>query len=378
MMTRQGWGAAVVVAIAIAAGAAMHFARQNSAPAPSVSAEGTDWVAAVAGIAGDSFDRLAGPWDLEFPQDHGVHAEAHTELWQMSVHLEDEAGDPVGVQFLLFRIGLAGPDTPAPASRWEARDLYRGHVVLTGPTAAPAVAEERFGRGMDGLAGFDVDAGELRLDSWSIDFLGQAVRDQWHLSIGPGDIRIDLALTPEKDPLRVDGDATPFRGYLFSRLRARGTVATPSGLRPVSGVAWFEHLWGDLPIPGGAPVASDRLQLQLDDGSELSVVRSRRVDGSGAPAVDAFLIDTEGAVTAFGNDAAQMERTRLWQGAQAQWPVAWQLRLGQLQLDITPVRDAQEHAFAVGIWSGLVHAKGRRGDQPVSGLGTLQLTGYSQ
>jgi hypothetical protein len=35
---------------------------------------------------------------------------------------------------------------------------------------------------------------------------------------------------------------------------------------------------------------------------------------------------------------------------------------------------AQEHAFMLSVWSGLVRAQGPRGVRPVSGLGTLQLT----
>ena len=371
MMTRRSWGVVGLV-LAIAAGAAFWFAPRGPAPAPA--AQGADWISAVADIAPDGFDRLAGPWDLDLPADHGLHAGARTEVWQLSAHLEDDAGHPVGVQFLLFRIALAGPDAPAPTSAWEVRDLYRGHVVLVGPAGAAPVAEERFGRGMQGLAGHDPTLGELRLDSWSLEFPGPAERDGWRLTTGPGDLGIELILTPEKAPLEVDGDATPFRGYAFSRLRAEGTVASAAGPRSVSGVAWFEHLWGDLPIPGGTPVASDRLQLQLDDGSELSVLRSRRIDGAGSPTVEALLIAADGTVTAFGDDAAELDLVRRWQGAAAAWPVEWRLRLGDLQLDMTPVIDAQEHGFMLGVWSGLVRAQGQRGDRPVSGLGTLQLT----
>ena len=377
MMTRRNWGVVGLV-LAVTVAVAVWFAPGGPAPAPAAPAQGTDWISAVADIAPEGFDRLAGPWDLDLPADHGRHAGARTEVWQLSAHLEDEDGDPVGVQFLLFRIALVGPDAAPPTSAWEVRDLYRGHVVLAGPAGAAPVARERFGRGMEGLAGYDPALGELRLDSWSLEFPGPADRDGWRLTTGPGDLGIELALMPEKAPLEVDGEATPFRGYAVSRLRADGTVATEAGRRSVSGVAWFEHLWGDLPIPGGTPVVSDRLQVQLDDGSELSVIRSRRIDGAGSPTVEALLIEADGTVSAFGDDAAELELARRWQGAIAVWPVDWRLRLGDLQLDMTPVTDAQEHAFMLGVWSGLVRAQGQRGDQPVSGLGTLQLTAGDQ
>ncbi|WP_416139839.1 lipocalin-like domain-containing protein [Halomonas sp. HK25] len=377
MMTRRSWGVVAVVT-AICAAALSYFlaAPQSSGPTPSAPLQGSDWISAAADIAAEEFDRLAGPWELELPADHGAHSEARTELWQVSVHLTDDDGQPVGVQFLLFRIGLAGPDAPPPTSPWETRELYRGHAVLVEAADAASVAQERFGRGMAGLAGYDMNLGELRLDNWSLNFPARADPGQWNLNTGPGDIRVELNLTPEKEPLRLDADAVPFRGYAFSRLRAEGTLETQTGQRSVSGTAWFEHLWGELPIPGGSPVASDRLQVQLDDGSELSVVRSRRLDGAGTPTVEALLIDAQGTVVAFDDDAAQLELARHWQGAQAAWPVDWRLRLGDLQLVITPVVDAQEHAFMVSVWSGLVRAQGQHGDRPVSGVGTLQLTGY--
>lgn len=377
MMTRRSWGV-VAVAIAISAAALSYFlaASRSSGPTPSAPSQGSDWVSAAADNAAEGFDRLADAWELELPADHGVHSEARTELWQVSAHLADEDGQPVGVQFLLVRIGLAGPDAPPPTSSWEARELYRGHVVLVEAADSTSVAQERFARGMAGLAGYDANRGELRLDNWSLEFPVQADPGQWTLNTGPGDIRVELNLTPEKESFRVDGDAVPFRGYAFSRLRAEGTVGTQAGQRSVSGSAWFEHLWGELPIPGGTPVASDRLQVQLDDGSELSVVRSRRLDGTGTPTVEALLIDAEGTIVAFDDDAAQLELARRWQGAEAAWPLDWRLRLGDLRLAITPVMDAQEHDFMVSVWSGLVRAQGQHGDRPVSGLGTLQLTGY--
>ena len=65
-------------------------------------------------------------------------------MWQVSAHLEDEQDEPVGVQFQLFRIGLAGPDAPPPTSSWDARELFRGHVVLAAAAGGDIEAEERF------------------------------------------------------------------------------------------------------------------------------------------------------------------------------------------------------------------------------------------
>ena len=77
-----------------------------------------------------------------------------------------------------------------------ARELYRGHVLLVGPDGDAAAAEERFGRGLEGLVGFDATIGELRLDAWALEFPTPAHPGRWRLTTGPGDLRPDLTLTP--------------------------------------------------------------------------------------------------------------------------------------------------------------------------------------
>ncbi len=292
----------------------------------------------------------------------------------MAAHLIGDDGTAVGVQFSLIRIGLVPPNGQAAASAWEARELYRGHVIVSDEAGGATFGEERFGRGLAGVAGYNEDQRELRLDDWSLTF--ETDGGTWHLRAGVGTTYLALELTPEKAPTTADIAEAPFRGYAVTRFQVEGRIETPEGELPVAGAAWFDHLWGDLPLPGGSPVASDRLQLHLDDGSEVSVVRSRRLDGGGTPTVDGFLVGAEGSAEAVAAEAGQVELTRRWQGAAAAWPVDWSVQLGDLELQVTPVVDDQEHAFAAAIWSGLVRAEGRRGDRPVRGFGTLQLTGY--
>jgi predicted secreted hydrolase len=337
---------------------------------------GADWLGAASALGIEGFERPAGDWRLELPLDHGLHPAAGTEAWQMVAHLTDTNAVPLGVQFSLFRLGVLPPESPA-TERFEPRNLYRGHMILTDGAANVARAEERFGRGLAGLAGFDEANHELKLDDWSIDFAPDDGEPRWQLRASVGDTRLDLTLRPAKVPLSVDGEDVPFQGYTFSRLDVDGTLETEDGAREVSGDAWFEHLWGELPVPGGSPVASDRLQVQFDDDTELAVIRSRRLDGRGSPTVEAFLIDADGRTIPLGGGAAEVDVTREWRGAEASWPVAWQVRLDEFEFSVTPVMDGQEHAFASPTWSGLVRVAGQRGDQELAGMGTLQLSGYA-
>ena len=152
-----------------------------------------DWASAIAGQPVAGFEPPSGEWQLNLPEDHAPHAESRTEAWQLAAHLRGRDGRWLGLQFSLFRIGLAPPG-PSPASDWDAREIYRGHIVLLGEDGT-ALAEERFGRGMAGLAGYDRTLHELRFDSWTIGF-GAEGSPGWRLAALAGRYEIDLILTP--------------------------------------------------------------------------------------------------------------------------------------------------------------------------------------
>lgn len=338
-----------------------------------------DWLSEVANMAQDGFERPATRLPVTFPQDHAVHPFAPAELWQMSAHLTGPEGAQINVQFSLTRIGLMPPHTREGDSIWELHDIYRAHLIASDSTSALALAEERFGRGLAGLAGFDEDARELHFDNWVIAFPNDSQTGVWKFSATAGDVSIALDLTPEKPPLRMNAEDAPFQGYAFSRLGVTGTLSTQGSADSVAGHAWFDHAWGELPLPGAGPVNSDRLLLQLDTGHDVSLIVSQRRDGRGTPSVDAFVIDQDGEISTLGADVAQVEFPRMWQGTHVQWPVAWSIRLDDvLALEVSAVKDAQEHGFTPALWSGLVQAEGSFDGQPVRGTGILQLSGDRQ
>lgn len=365
------WAAAIAALGAILLAGVVFVQREQQ---PQAADAPVDWLGAVANMTQDGFARPTGAGPLELPQDHAPHPSARSELWQMSAHLTGPDGAPVNVQFSLTRLGLVPPGTGQPPSIWALHDVYRAHVIAT--DRAQTVAEERFGRGLAGSAGFDADAGALYFDNWALAFPGDSRTGAWRFSATSGGARVALELVPSKAPLSIDAEDAPFRGYAFTRLDVTGSVTMSGRDVPVTGSAWFDHAWGELPLPGAGPVISDRLVMQLDNGHDLSVIVSQRSDGRGVPTVDAFVIDTEGTARPLGADLAQVTFPRQWQGARVEWPVAWNIRLDDvLELDVTPVYDAQEHDFTPPVWSGLVQAEGRFDGQPVRGTGILQLSG---
>jgi predicted secreted hydrolase len=327
-------------------------------------------------VSGSGFDQPTGAWRLALPADHGAHPEARTETWSVAAHLHTPGGEAIGVQFALLRVAVAPPDSEQ-ASPWGLRAVYRGHVALLDAAKDRASGEERFHRAVPGVAGHDGSRREVWLDNWSLAYGEGPRQDQLRLGATVDEVELELLLTPAKPAvaLNLEGGGPPFRGYAITRLRAEGSIGAGPDRRPVSGLAWLDHFWGDLPLPLG-PIVADRLQLQLDDGTDLAVTRTRRRDGSGTPTLAAYAVDPHGRMEVFADAGLAMEVIRTWRdGPAGPYPVAWRLRAGALQLDVSPLRDDQLLDSAAPVWSGAVASEGVLRDRRISGRGTLLLTG---
>lgn len=172
--------------------------------------------------------------------------------------------------------------------------------------------------------------------------------------------------------------AAPFRGFVITRLEVTGTLETVEGVQPVTGTAWLERLWGDVPLPLG-PIVWDRLTLQLDDGTDVSILRRRRRSGGRSPRATGFLAGPGGEVEGLERGAVRMEPVGdLWVDPRggAGFPVRWRVEAGELDLDVEPVDAAALRAFGEPLWTGAVTARGTFAGRPIAGSGFLELTGY--
>ncbi|SDD85975.1 lipocalin-like domain-containing protein [Ruegeria marina] len=375
----------LAVGAAFAVGVAIYWVLPIQRPEVSLrSGSGEpDLVSVLANISDEGFERPPSDWQLKLPEDHGAHDISRTETWQVLTHLTDENGDELGFQFLFLRIGTVAPTASPKESIWDVRELERAHVALLDANSAKVTQEERFGRGITRLSGFDRDAGELRLDNWSLRFGDDGAQATLTLYATIGDkAALELVMRPAKPAVALEPNGTdaPFAGYSMTRLTVEGTLDKGHGKKAVTGTAWFDHLWGELPLPGAGPVALDRLQLQLEDGAEISAVRSHRIDGRGAVAVNGAIFEPDGEVISLDDETIQMIASRTWQSPStgADYPIAWQILGPEMDISIEPLFDAQWLDFAVPLWSGIVRVRGSRAQIPVSGFGTLQLTGYEQ
>ena len=356
-----------------------HGDEPTTSPAPPGQSE---WSAALQSLTAEGFERPSPDWTLSLPADHAVHPLAQTESWQLSVHLRTAQSTPLGLQFSLMRLGIESPKAPPPDSIWEIRELYRGHVTLLAADAETGVGEEKLARALPEITGYDTRDGSLRMDNWVMRFGDDATAPDMELfATVSHDIEMTLSMRPEKDVLAFapEGSEAPFVGYAFPRLVVEGSIRHPGGEERVTGTAWLDHAWGDLPIPGAGPVSWDRVQLHLDDGTDLSILRARRTDGRGAATINGLAISAEGAISTFDETDVRMTSTRLWRHPQTgtEYPVAWQIEGPGIDVTLEAVQDAQTHDFTVPFWAGLIAVKGQWNARDVSGLGSMQLTGYA-
>lgn len=374
---------AVIVAVVL--GVVVYSALSNRQPEGSLPSDdrAPDVASALANISDEGFERPSSDWKLKLPEDHGAHDRSRTETWQLLTHLSDEDGNELGFQFVFLRMGIAAPTAPPQESIWDVRQLERVHVALVDANSAKVAHEERFGRGIPRLSGFDLEAGELRLDNWLLRFGDDSAQPTLKLHATISDTAVvELEMQPVKQvvPLEAGGGDAPFVGYSMTRLTVDGSVDQGQGKIRVTGTAWYDHLWGELPVPGAGPVAWDRVQLQLEDGTEISAIRSRRIDGRGAATVNGAIFEPNGEVISLDDETIQMNASRNWQSPSTgvKYPIEWQLTGPDLDITIEPLFDAQVLDFSVPLWSGIVRVNGKRAEAPVSGFGTLQLTGYER
>ena len=323
-----------------------------------------------------AFERPPRDWRLTLPDDHGAHPTMRAETWMIAAQLEDEDGDAIGVTFTLSRFGLRAEPSASEGSVWDVHALYGAYAMLTREGEGRVRSEERLSRGA-GAAGYDHGAREVWLDDWRLSY-GEGPRGRGlALRARVDGVPIALALAPAKGARSIDGeDDAPLQGFTMPRMRVEGRIGSGASQTVATGYAWLDRAWGELPAPGG-PLAYDRLILHLNDGTDVSVVRTRRRDGRGGATLDGVLVDPAGATETVSDEVIEMRPASDpppdRDGGQA---LDWTLVGAGLDLRIEPLVRDRANASSLLDWGGTVAASGRHDGAAVEGLGMLQLSGY--
>ncbi|CDY75710.1 AttH component of AttEFGH ABC transport system [Caballeronia glathei] len=320
---------------------------------------------------------------LAFPRDYGSHAEFRTEWWYVTGWLRTASGAPLGFQVTFFR--SRPPLDQRNPSRFAPRELLFAHAAISDPALGKLQHDERSARSGFGLATAADGDTDVHIGKW---FIMRTPGDRYRTTIEARDFTLQLVLETTQPPL-VQGDqgysskgprpAQASYYYSSPHLKVSGTVMRQGKAERVSGDAWLDHEWSSEYLAEEA-LGWDWAGINLDDGSALMAFQMRDKTGGKFWAGGA-LRRADGSVAALAPSDVSFSALRRWRSPRTgiDYPVAMQLRAGEVTLDLMPLMDDQEldsRASTGAIyWEGAVTA--RQGAR-TAGRGYLELTGYSR
>jgi predicted secreted hydrolase len=348
------------------------------------------------------------PIPLAFPRDDGPH-ERLTEWWYYTGHLFTDEGRRFGFEAVVFR-----------AQRSTVPTAWASHLALTDEEGrrfhyaqrsevGPQVDQSARDSSGAATGHFDLRVAGLNPALVAVGALPAAA--PWRLTGNNGSDRIEASTTPEeaaaagasfglaldleavRPPARHDGDGFVNFGpagtsYYYSRTRmtAIGTLELDGEHMAVTGIAWFDHQWGDFVSVGGGwdwfAINLDPIpELELDEQDiTLSVVR----DAVGEPVLAYGTLVSPG-LEATHLDASDFEVASLGEWTSPHtgrtWPSGWRITIGEVTIRLVPTLQDQEldtrATTGVVYWEGSHGVSGSWGGPHIGGEAYVEITRYS-
>ncbi|RUR27207.1 iron ABC transporter permease [Vreelandella andesensis] len=347
---------------------------------------------------------------LMFPEDHGAHPDYRIEWWYLTANLEDSQGEPLGLQWTLFRQALMPPQERPALTPWAADQVWMAHLGIS--QHATHVAAERFARShsaqplaqqrsqqrseqrpqqrseQQGQAGVVAAPFHAWIDDWSFRSPPDANFERFSLSAyhGEGDARSGYDLTLHAEgPLVWHGEngfnAKTIQGqgsHYYSQpfLRIEGSVMLNGESRTVQGRGWLDREWSSQLLTA-EQTGWDWFSLHLDDGRKLMAYRLRGGGENGTDYRFAHLFNAAGQTELIGRDSIVLTPLTTEQVAERDIPTRWQLTLPEANLEFTvEARHANRWMpTTVPYWEGDVVVRDTPSQDQI-GVGYLEMTGY--
>ena len=350
----------------------------------------------------ETTSRNSRPVDL--PADEGRHRDP-VEWWYFNGHLEDEVGNDYSYHYVAFEF-VTPEGIVARLLQYSWVDHGTGHKnageqfylpqaglpqpANAGPAPTPVPLNPETGS-------IDIRTGGLVLSGD-----GQEYSLAFQPSAG---ISVQLSASSVKPPLLhrqtglVDlGPAGKTWYYTRPRLETSGTVTINDEARPVAGLSWMDHQWGDAST--ALEVGWDWLSLHLGDGADLMVSIVWEVDGRepiaryGTLSLPASGPGEGGRILHLDAEEITLTPTGSWSSPQTGgvYPMGWELSVrldanrrdlpwAEMTLELTPRQEDSEFPpspfVPIDYWEGAVIAEGHRDGLAVSGTGFVEMVGYA-
>ncbi|QNI01792.1 iron ABC transporter permease [Halomonas sp. SH5A2] len=327
---------------------------------------------------------------LSFPEDHGPHPNYRIEWWYLTANLEDDQGEPLGLQWTLFRQALTPPDERPAPSPWAADQVWMAHLGIS--QGETHVAAERFARShsehANGQAGVKAAPFQAWIDDWSLESPPEANFEDFTLQAysGEGADRFGYTLTlSAQGPLvwhgengfnakTVEGQGSRYYSQPF--LSITGRVTLNGQTREVSGQGWLDREWSSQ-LLSQEQTGWDWFSLHLEDGRKLMAYRLRGGGPEGGDYVFAHLFSADGQTDLIGPDSVTLTPLATHSVAGRDIPTRWSLTLPNVDLQLT-VEARHPNRWmptSVPYWEGDVVVR-QTATQENVGVGYLEMTGY--
>ena len=349
---------------------------------------------------------------MSFPQDHGTHDQFDIEWWYLTANLQDEAGDPYGLQWTLFRFKNPRPkssqaeanslssslknspvtlneSTVSLDKKWHNDQIYMAHASIH--SLDTHWFSEKFARGGVGNAGLTALPLNLFIDDW------QWLNSDGDTELFPSTLTFSATDTSKPNaeasatftlnqtgPLVQHGDngfsvksnsghashyySAPFISIEGELTRAIDNVTTaPIKLK---GQAWFDQEWTSQLLDTETQ-GWDWLSLHLDDGNKIMAFRMR-LKNQDDYVTGSYITSTGEQITLQPGDLT-LQPVSVKKVDGRQLPLVWKLKIPSKNIDLTisTLKDKQWNNAAVPYYEGMVKIEGSHG-----GVGFLELTGY--
>jgi len=299
------------------------------------------------------------------PQDDAPHNSVDTEWWYYNGHLETTYGERYAFHYVVFE--ALTPDRPR---------MNVAHLSISDPQQDIHAIDQRMSLASSGggdTPGFAFDIGGWRMS-------GYDGRDE--LSAFAHDYALRLNLEQAKSPVLHQrtglvslGEAGESYYYSRTRLVVSGTISVRGQEAPVTGLAWFDHQWGNF---DPRPMRWDWFAVQLSDGSDMMLSVTRGEADQPRYRYGTF-VTPDGAASHLDADQFQVLPTKSWTSSTSGgvYPAGWQLSVPTRGVDVAlvPVLDHCEFDATSTTrnyyWEGEVTVSGSH-----SGRGFVELTGY--
>tara|TARA_R110002049_G_scaffold737_6_gene4913 strand:+ start:6637 stop:7803 length:1167 start_codon:yes stop_codon:yes gene_type:complete len=361
-----------------------------------------------AGFAGlgqdaDGFEHAEPSQTLNFPQDHSFHPDYRIEWWYLTANLEDASGEPLGLQWTLFRQALMPPsERPAPTP-WAADQLWMAHMAIS--QGEQHEVAERFGRShsqadlsvpQDSQAGVISSPFHAWLDDWQLKASEEAGSSDFSpLTLtaysGEGESRFGYTLTlTAQGPLVLHGEqgfsqkATNGQGSMYYSQpfwRIEGDVTLNGETKAVSGRGWLDREWSSQ-LLDARQSGWDWLSLHFNDGHKLMAFQLRgggddTDQEQGADYRSGTWITPQGDPTPLANTDIIMTPLATSAVAGRDIPTRWRLEVPSAGVDINIEAPYANRWMSTSVpyWEGEVQISDRASGEPL-GEGYLEMTGY--